>query len=154
MSSVPPVRKQILVEAPQAHAFDVFTRGIDRWWPREHHIGQSPLARQVLESAPEGRWYAVCQDGSECEVGRVLVWDPPRRLVLAWQITGEWKYDPSFVTEVEVTFAAEGARRTRVTLEHRDLDRYGVAAESLRKEIDSEGGWNKVMQQFAAAAAS
>jgi uncharacterized protein YndB with AHSA1/START domain len=149
---VEPVRKQLVVEASQDHAFKVFVEGIDRWWPRQHHIGKSPMARAVIEPRPDGRWYAVCQDGSECDTGKVLVWDPPRRLVLAWQITADWKFDPAFLTEVEVTFSAEGPRRTRVDFEHRHLERYGVAGPEIRRMIDAPGGWGLTLDAFAQAA--
>lgn len=149
MSRIEPVRREITVEATQAHAFHVFTMGIDGWWPRQHHIGRSPLQRAVLEPRPQGRWYSICEDGSECDVGRVLVWEPPKRLVLAWQITAEWKYDPRFVTEVEVNFIAEGSKRTLVTLEHRDLERFGDGAETVRKAIGSPGGWGAILESFA-----
>jgi uncharacterized protein YndB with AHSA1/START domain len=152
MSRVQPVRKQIVVETTPERAFQVFTEGLDRWWPREHHIGTSPLKRAVLEQRVGGRWYSVSEDGSECEVGKVLTWDPPRRLVLAWQINASWQYDASFVTEVELTFTAQGPKTTRVDLEHRDLERYGIAAEQLRKSIDSPEGWGKTLESFAAAA--
>ena len=150
MSSIQPVRKSVIVATSAERAFRVFTEGIDRWWPREHHIGASPLKRAVLEPRAGGRWYAVGEDGSECDTGRVLTWEPPRRLVLAWQITSEWKYDPSFLTEVEVTFTPEGPNRTRVDLEHRNLERYGVEAVGLRSSIDAPGGWRKLLDSFAA----
>jgi uncharacterized protein YndB with AHSA1/START domain len=152
MSSVPPVRKEVVVATSAARAFKVFTDGIDRWWPRQHHIGASPLAREVLEPGVGGRWYGISEDGSACEVGKVLVWEPPHRLVLAWQITAEWKYDPDFLTEIEVTFSSEGANATRVVLEHRDLDRYGLAASEVRKSIDSPEGWGITVERFAAEA--
>ena len=148
MSHVEPIKKQIIVKASQERAFRIFTSGIDRWWPREHHIGKSPLKRAVLEERPGGRWYSVSEDGSECEVGKVLSWEPPHRLLLAWQITAAWQYDASFVTEVEVIFTAQGANQTRVELEHRDLERYGDKAEALRKAIGSEGGWSKIIAEF------
>ena len=112
---------------------------------REHHIGESPLTRAVLEPGPGGRWYAVSEDGSDCNTGKVLVWEPPRRLVLAWQITAQWKFDPSFSTEVEVNFIPEGGKRTRVELEHRNLDRYGAEAVELRKGMDAPEGWGKTL---------
>jgi uncharacterized protein YndB with AHSA1/START domain len=149
---IEPVKKQILVRASAAHAFRVFTDGIDRWWPREHHIGKSPLKRAVLEPRAGGRWYSVCEDGSECEVGSVLTWDPPRRLVLAWQITAAWQYDTAFVTEVEATFTVQGPKQTLVELEHRNLDRYGAAAAALRKQLESKGGWGMTLEAFAKAA--
>jgi uncharacterized protein YndB with AHSA1/START domain len=152
VTSVEPVRKNIVIEAPQAHVFSVFTDGVDKWWPREHHIGASPLKEAIIEPKAGGRWYSTCQDGSAIDIGKVLVWEPPSRLVLSWQITAEWKYDPSFVTEVEVTFTAEGPKKTRVELEHRNLARYGVAAEATRAMFESPGGWGLTLENFAKAA--
>ncbi len=150
--SIEPVRKEIVVNSSQERAFRVFTAGIDRWWPREHHIGKSPLKTMVVEPHEGGRWYSICEDGSECGVGKVLAWEPPGRVLLAWQITAEWKFDPEFVTEAEVRFVALGPKRTRVTIEHRDMHRFGVAAEALRKEFDSPGGWTSTLELFAKTA--
>jgi uncharacterized protein YciI len=146
---IEPVRKQIVVETSAERAFRVFTQKIDRWWPKQHHIGASPMERAVIEPGVGGRWYAICVDGTECDTGKVLVWDPPNRVVLAWQIRADWKFDPSFTTEVEVRFTPEGPNRTRVELEHRDLERYGDGAAALRKEIDADGGWLLIVQQYA-----
>ena len=87
--TIAPIRKQIVIDAAQAHVFSVFTDGIDKWWPREHHIGASPLKQANIEPKKDGRWYSTSQDGSEVNIGKVLVWEPPTRLVLTWQITGE-----------------------------------------------------------------
>jgi uncharacterized protein YndB with AHSA1/START domain len=152
MSSVPSVRKSVVVKTSVENAFRVFTEDIDRWWPRGHHIGDSPLKRAVLEPRTGGRWYAISEDGSECDTGKVLTWDPPRRLVLAWQITSEWKFDPNFLTEVEVSFSAEGPKSTRVELEHRNLERFGYKAEELRKAIDAPDGWGSMLDAYAAVA--
>lgn len=150
--SIEPVRKQIVVNALPEHAFEVFTRGIDRWWPREHHIGASPLKQAIIEPRSGGRWYSVCMDGSECDVGKVTVWDPPRRLGLTWQINADWQYDPAFVTNIELTFTAEGSRKTLVVLEHRDLHRFGIKAGATRDMLDSAGGWGSTLSLFAAEA--
>ena len=150
--SVEPVKKELVVRASREHAFRVFTEGIDKWWPREHHIGKAPLARAVLEPRPGGRWFAVSVDGSECDTGKVLVWEPPERVVLAWQITAQWQFDPKFVTEVEVRFTALGPKETRVNFEHRNLERYGDSAAGIRKQIDAQGGWHKTFEEFARVA--
>jgi uncharacterized protein YndB with AHSA1/START domain len=107
---IEPVRKNITVATSQEHAFHVFTAGMDKWWPREHQIGDSSTARTVLEPHEGGRWYSVAGDGSQSDVGRVLAWEPPRRVVLGWQLTAEWQYDAALTTEVEVTFVAEGPK--------------------------------------------
>jgi uncharacterized protein YndB with AHSA1/START domain len=146
------VSKTITVAAPIEHAFAVFTEGFDRWWPRSHHIGEAELARAVLEPREGGRWYEQGVDGSECDWGRVLAWDPPHRVVLAWQLTVDYAYDPDFATEVEVRFAAEGENRTRVSLEHRDLERYGDKVDEVRATFESEGGWTGILESYAAAA--
>ena len=149
---IEPIRKEIVVECPQERAFRVFTQKLDTWWPREHNIGLVEMQAALLEERVGGRVYERGIDGSECSWGKVLVWDPPRKLVWTWQITAEWKYDPDFVTEVEVTFQAEGPQRTRVMLEHRDLERYGEAAEAIRKTLDS--GWGGTLALFAKASAT
>ncbi|HEU4735039.1 MAG TPA: YciI family protein, partial [Kofleriaceae bacterium] len=146
------VKKHIVVETSQQRAFRTFTDGINRWWPREHHNGSSPLERMVVEPRAGGRWYSICKDGSEVEVGKVVAWEPPGRLVLAWQLTAAWTYDPSFSTEVAVSFIAEGARRTRVELEHRQLERYGADSETMRKALESDDAWAASLAAFGRAA--
>jgi uncharacterized protein YndB with AHSA1/START domain len=148
------VRKRVTVEAPVDKAFRVFTEGIDSWWSREHHIGATELKRAVLEPREGGRWYEIGVDEAECEWGRVLHWEPPSRLVLAWQIDGSWHFDPTLVTEVEVRFVAETPDRTRVELEHRNLERFGDAQEQIRVSFDSPGGWQGLLGAFAQATAA
>ena len=145
------VKKQIVVETNQQRAFRTFTDGIDRWWPREHHIGASPLERMIVEPRAGGRWYTICKDGSEVDVGRVVTWAPPDRLVLTWQITAQWQFDPDFSTEIEVNFLAEGPRRTRVELEHKQLERYGADSETVRKTFESDDAWLASLTAFARA---
>jgi uncharacterized protein YndB with AHSA1/START domain len=143
------VKKTVVVEAGQARAFKVFTEQIDAWWPREYKIGQTAMKRAVLEPRTGGRWYEQDEDGTECNWGKVLAYEPPGRLVLAWQITGTWQFDANFVTEVEVRFISEGEKRTRVELEHRNLDRYGPGASEARNTYDSPNGWGGVLGRFS-----
>jgi len=147
-----PVRKTVTVKTSPAHAFEVFTQGIGDWWPATHHIGASPLKLPVVEPAPGGRWYSICQDDSICEIGKVLAWEPPGRLVLTWQIDGQFRYDPDLVTEIEVRFADLGDGTTRVDLEHRHLERMGDTAEHGRAMLDSPNGWGLIMSLYQQAA--
>jgi uncharacterized protein YndB with AHSA1/START domain len=149
-----PVRKSITVNADAARAFEVFASRIASWWPRSHTIGSSPQKDIVLEPRAGGRWYEIGEDGSQCNWGKVLAWDPPARLLLAWQIDGNWKYDPDLVTEVEVTFTPLGEDTTRVDLEHRNLERFGDKIEPVRNAIDSDGGWTQILKSYAQLAAS
>jgi uncharacterized protein YndB with AHSA1/START domain len=149
-----PVRKSITVKTDAGRAFDVFTSRIGSWWPHSHSIGSSPQKNIVLEPRTGGRWFEIGEDGSECNWGKVLAWEPPSRVLLAWQINGDWKYDPDLVTEVEVTFTALAPGLTRVDLEHRNLERFGDKVEPVRNAIDSEGGWTQIIKLYGQAAES
>ena len=137
------VTTDIEVEAPIAHVFDVFTNQIGSWWDKDHHILEAPLAEMVFEPRAGGRIIDRGTDGSESCWARVLAYEPPTRVVFSWDINTAWKIetDPEKTSEVEVRFIAEEADRTRVELEHRNLDRHGDGWEAVREGVDSEGGW-------------
>jgi uncharacterized protein YndB with AHSA1/START domain len=152
-STVPDISGKITVSVPVEQAFQVFTSSFGTWWPREYHIGQAEMAEAILEPGEGGRWYERGTDGSECDWGRVLVWEPPQRLVVTWQINGEWQYDPDpgHASEIEVRFTAEGPGRTVVELEHRLLGRL-AGGDVIRGTILGGGGWGAILEQFAKAA--
>ncbi|MGK9165925.1 SRPBCC family protein [Inquilinus limosus] len=147
--AVAPVRKSIRVRTEPRRAFDVFTAGMTRWWPRRHSIGGSPIKEVVVEPEAGGRWFERGEDGTECQWGKVLAWEPPARLVLAWQINTQWRYDPDLVTELEVRFSADGDG-TLVELEHR-LDGYGEDADRMRQVFDGPEAWEATLAGFAGA---
>jgi uncharacterized protein YndB with AHSA1/START domain len=145
--SLAPVRKSIRVQANQARAFEVFTSKLDRWWPRKATIGSAPMKTAVIESGVGGRWYEIGDDGSRADVGRILVWDPPHRLVVRWEINGRWKPDTTVGSEVEVRFVADGANATLVELEHRNFERLGAeAGATVREHVDN--GWPGILELF------
>lgn len=147
------VKKSIVVNVPIPHAFDVFTRRIDLWWPRSHHIGKAEMKEAVIEPRDGGRWFERGVDGSECDWGRVLAWSPPQHVALAWHIDARWSYDPdpARASRVDVTFTDEGNGRTRVDLEHSQLDRH-ADWKQLKEIFESPGGWPGLLQRFTAAA--
>jgi uncharacterized protein YndB with AHSA1/START domain len=148
------VRKSVLVNAPQVHAFTVFTEQHGTWWPLQtHKIGKQPAQTAIIEPRAGGRWFERSADGVECDWGRVLIWEPPHRIVLSWDIGANWQYDPELGTEVEVKFIAEGPSRTRVELEHRHLERYQDQAGAMQGIFDSEGGWTGILRRFSEVAA-
>ena len=149
-----PVRRSVTVKASQQKAFDVFTSGFGRWWPSSHSIGASPLKMAVIEPRKGGRWYETGEDGSECQWGEVLAWEPPSRVLLAWRIGADWKYDPKLLTEVEVRFVPLGEASTRVDLEHRLLENYGGRAAATRESLDSDGGWQGLLAIYARGTAA
>jgi uncharacterized protein YndB with AHSA1/START domain len=150
------VRRSITVDAPVERAFEVFTTGFGSWWPLDYHTGDQVPQTVVLEPRVGGRWFERAADGTDADWGVVLAWEPPTRVVLAWQLDTGWKHnpDPAKQTEIEVAFVAEDAGRTRVELEHRLLDRFGSDAEQMRATFDSEAGWVGLLQRYAGAVAS
>jgi|SRR5262252_5675983 len=149
--TIAPVCKSVRVKASQAHAFEVFTTGLDRWWPRKASIGPTPMKAMMIEPCLGGRWYEVGADGSQAIVGRVLLWDPPNRFTVSWDIDRHWKPNASVGSEVELRFTVEGPEATLVELEHRKFEQMGAeAGASLRKDVD--GGWPGILEGFRAAA--
>jgi uncharacterized protein YndB with AHSA1/START domain len=147
------VRKVMSVNAPVEIAWRVFTESMGTWWPlAKFKIGEVKAVDAVIEPRVGGRWYEQGEDGSTCQWGSVLAWEPPSRLVLSWDINADWQYDSSLKTELEVRFIAEGADATRVELEHRRLDRYGARREEMRTIFDTSGDWGRLLQAFAQAA--
>jgi uncharacterized protein YndB with AHSA1/START domain len=145
--TIAPVRKSIRVNASQAHAFEVFTAGLDRWWPRKASVCKGPIMATGIEPRLGGRWYQLAEDGSRADVGTVLAWEPPHRFVVSWEIHCRWTPDAFVSSEVEIRFVAEGPNATRVELEHRDFERMGAeAGASMRKDV--EGGWPGMLEHF------
>ena len=146
------VLKSLIVNAPQDHVFRTFTERIDTWWPRAHHIGGKQPFTAIVEPRKGGRWFERAADGSECDWGRVLDWDPPKHVRLSWDIDADWKYREGFGTEVDVSFIPEGPERTRVVLEHRKLERFGDKAQMMRELFNAEDAWMGTLRALAKAA--
>ena len=143
-----PVRKAVTVNVPQQRAFEFFVEHHAAWWPMEGHRILEGSTGAAIEPREGGRWWEYGGPQGECDWGRVLAYEPPDRLVLAWQLNATWTYDPEFMTEVEVRFVAEGPGTTRVELEHRGMDRFGA---DVRASFDGENGWTGVLGAYANA---
>ncbi|TDV55294.1 SRPBCC family protein [Actinophytocola oryzae] len=147
------VTKTVTVDAGRERAFAVFTERFATWWPKSHHIGAADLADAVIEPKVGGRWYERGVDGTECDWGVVLAYDPPARVVLSWHLQGDWSYDPdpARASEIEVTFTEEADGCTRVELVHRHIERHR-GADDVVSGVDSPGGWTGILTDYAEAA--
>jgi uncharacterized protein YndB with AHSA1/START domain len=145
VTPIAPVRKTVRVNASQARAFEVFTSRMSTWWPPTHSILKSPLRETVIEPRVGD---CIGADGSVCDTGYVLEWQPPHGVVLAWQISAAWQFDPLLITEVEVRFIRENDAVTRVELEHRHLERMGSSALQARAKFDAPPGWSAIMEAY------
>lgn len=143
-----PICQEIILDVAPERAFRVFTEEHGAWWPlATHHIGKQMPETAIIEPHVGGRWFERAADGTECMWGRVLAWDPPARVVLAWQIGGDFQYDDAFQSEVELRFVALGPAKTRVEFEHRHFERAGSGAADLRRAVNS--GWPGLLALFA-----
>jgi len=145
------VRHSVVVEAPVDKAFEVFTEDFGRFKPPEHNLLGVEIAETVFEARVGGYLYDRGVDGSECRWARILAYEPPSRVVLSWDISPYWQIekDPDKTSEFEVRFIAETAGRTRVELEHRNLDRHGDGWEGVREGVDGDQGWPLYLQRYA-----
>jgi len=145
--AIAPVCKIVHVKAPIDHTFTVFTSGLTRWWPLDHGVGEKPIAKVMMEPRLGGRWLEISSDGTETTVATITVWEPPRRVVLTWQINAQWKADITMKSEVDVRFAADGPDATNVELLHHKFETMGAeAGASMRKDVDR--GWPGLMERF------
>jgi uncharacterized protein YndB with AHSA1/START domain len=144
--TIAPIVRTVYVKAPPDRAFELFTTRMGEWWPEGRSIGKAHHVAIVIEPRAGGRWFERDADGNEAPWGKVLAWEPPARLLLAWQIDTQWTYDAALVTEIELSFAAANGG-TRVTLEHRNLERFGADAAAHAAKLD--GGWPAHLANFA-----
>jgi uncharacterized protein YndB with AHSA1/START domain len=147
--AVAPVRKQVRVPASPDRAFEIFTAGMGRWWPKGHSIAASPQQDVIVEPRSGGRWFERGEDGSEQAWGKVVAWEPPTRVLLIWQLDPQWTYNPELETELEVRFTPDG-EGTLVQLEHR-MEGFGEAAEQMREQLSGPDAWEGLLNLFAGA---
>lgn len=144
------VRKQIVVDAPIERAFSVFTERFGDFKPPEHNLLRAPIAETVFEPRVGGHIYDRGVDGTECRWARILAYEPPTRVLFSWDIGPQWQIepDPDNTSEVEVRFVAESPERTRVELEHRNIDRHGPGWENVTEGIDGADGWPLYLSRY------
>jgi uncharacterized protein YndB with AHSA1/START domain len=145
------VRQSIVVEAPIETAFSVFTDDFGSFKPREHNMLPVDIDETVFETHVGGNIYDRGVDGSECRWARVLAYEPPDRVVFSWDISPQWQVETDLdrTSEVEVRFIAETPDRTRVELEHRNIERHGEGWEGVREGVGGDGGWSLYLARYA-----
>jgi uncharacterized protein YndB with AHSA1/START domain len=150
------VKTSIVVQAPIDRAFRVFTEEFGSFKPPEHNILGVELAETVFEPRVGGHLYDRGVDGSECRWARVLAYEPPNRVVFSWDLNPHWQVETDLekTSEFEVRFISESPERTRVELEHRNLDRHGDGWQQVRGGVGGEQGWPLYLQRFAALLAA
>jgi uncharacterized protein YndB with AHSA1/START domain len=146
------VRREIVVPVSIEQAFHAFVNRFGDFKPREHNLLGAPIVETVFEPRVGGSIVDRAEDGSECRWARVLAYEPPVRVVFSWDIGPTWQIetDPDSTSEVEVRFIADGPDRTRLELEHRNIDRHGPGWPAVSDGISGDGGWPLYLARFAA----
>jgi uncharacterized protein YndB with AHSA1/START domain len=144
-------KTSIVVEAPIEEAFRVFTEDFGKFKPPEHNMLQVEIAETIFEPRVGGHLYDRGVDGSECRWARILAYEPPDRVIFSWDISPQWQIETDLekTSEVEVSFVSETPERTRVELEHRNLERHGEGWEGTREGVGGNDGWPLYLQRFA-----
>lgn len=120
------VYARVSVDAPIEHAFQVFTGDFGRWWPRSYHLGSAPLASAIIEPRIGGRWYELDDDGTTCDWGMVLVWNPPFHVALSWHLSGDVGLEHQrYASRIDIRFTSRPDGSTDVELVHAGLDVHG-----------------------------
>jgi uncharacterized protein YndB with AHSA1/START domain len=143
------VKKSLLLNCSRAHAFQVFTQSMGKWWPATHHVGTVPFRDILIEPRTGGRWYEINLQDEEGLWGHVLEWEPMQRIVLSWHLDASFTFNPDLAraSELHISFHDVGAGAVRVELEHRHIERHGEGYEKLQQTLD--GGWIGVLGEFA-----
>lgn len=150
------VRRHVVVDVPIERAFALFVERFGDFEPKEHNLLGSPIAETRFEPRVGGHIFDRADDGSECRWARVLAYEPPNRVVFSWDISPVWQIeaDEANASEVEVTFVAEGPDRTRLELEHRNLDRHGPGWQGVRDGVADDAGWPLYLSRYAEVVAT
>jgi uncharacterized protein YndB with AHSA1/START domain len=148
---IPPIEGRTTISLNRDRAFELFTGSFGAWWPRQYHIGSAEVADVILEPREGGRWFERGVDGSECDWGRVLAWEPTERVLFTWQIGGDWQFDPdpAHASEIEVRFHADAPEQTTIEVEHRHFERL-VGGEGVHGAIEyGGGGWVALLKAYS-----
>jgi uncharacterized protein YndB with AHSA1/START domain len=139
---VAPVIRSVNVPLSPETAFRLFTENIHHWWPLvTHSVYGDEAQRCTLEGWVGGRFYETHQDGREAEWGRVLIWEPPQRLVFSFYPGRA----PDRATDVEIIFDGEG-KATRLTLTHSGWERLDSGLQAYRDRYNT--GWTFVLGKY------
>ncbi|MDX1388569.1 MAG: SRPBCC domain-containing protein [Acidobacteriota bacterium] len=138
---IEPIHKSITVNRPVAEVFELFTAGINGWWPvATHACNPGRVKEAVMETRQGGEVYEILDDGERVPWGKILTWDPPRRFVMTWH-PGR---DPETAQEVDVRFSDINGS-TVVELTHSGWERYGDNAAEMRGKYAE--GWGFVLEK-------
>ncbi|MBA2751939.1 MAG: SRPBCC domain-containing protein [Actinobacteria bacterium] len=142
---IEPLRLSLVVGCSCEAAFRTWTERTGLWWPTDHTATGDADSVVTFEPFVGGRVYERTPGGSEVDWGRIVVWEPPRRLAYLWHL----RVDRADATDVEITFTVDEGDHCRVEIEHRGWERLGDLG--LRRRDANQQGWAGLLPHFVAA---
>lgn len=133
MSTLDPVVSTLVVPCPVARAFDVFVRGMPRWWPlHQRSVSmlrlKKPSRALHVDARVGGEIREIDDGGGEHLWGTFTALEAPRLVRMDFHM-GLPKETASVV---EVTFDDVDGTSTRVTLTQSNWEAFGDLAEAMR----------------------
>lgn len=143
---VAPIACSVTIAAQAGCAFDLFARQTGRWWP-EGRRPESGADRQILfEPQVNGRCYEVRGEDRHEQWGKVLVYIPPRTLIIEWRLGADFAAEASSATELEIYFLSNRDGSTRVTIIHAGLERLEIKGEEMRDALSRR--WSGILLAY------
>ncbi|WP_448563359.1 SRPBCC family protein [Thalassotalea ganghwensis] len=135
---------------PINQAFDLFSRQLNSWWPKEYTWSKDKLDRITIESFVGGRCTEYGPHGFQVDWGRVLAWYPPKHLSFSWQISPRREPipDPDKASVVDIKFSKITESLTQIELIHRNFLNHGKGAEDYLEALGSKYGWPLILNAY------
>lgn len=150
---VEPIQLSMDVPVSVNRAYGFFTEQMHTWWPKEYTWSGDVLETIAIQPETGGRCFERGPHNFELDWGRVLVWEPPHRLVFTWQISPERvpQPDPDKASQIELRFSVGEKNETHLEFKHRDIANHGEGSAAYRDALAAPQGWSYILDRYAAA---
>ncbi|PKD20836.1 hypothetical protein APR41_12395 [Salegentibacter salinarum] len=144
------IRKKLFVRIVKGEAFNKFVNEINQWWPKDYSWSGDELKEIKIDASKDGLCTEIGPFGFRCDWGRVTQINVNEKIELKWQIgpNREPIPDPEKASELEIAFIENGNSTTLVELEHRLFEKHGEMGEDYFKMMDSEQGWEFILDNY------
>lgn len=144
------ITKVVEVEIDREGAFSKFLNEFNEWWPREYTWSQDNLEEIRIEGKKDGLCTEIGPYGFRCDWGRVMELAENRKVVIKWQISPKREPvpNPEKASELKIVFNENSNLSTTVEFEHRNFKNHGEGWEDYLKMLDSEQGWDYILDRF------
>ncbi len=129
----------------------MFTERFGDIKPPEHNLLGAAIVETTFEPRVGGHIVDRAEDGSECRWARILVYEPPTRVVFSWDIGPTWQLesDAANASEVEVRFIPDGRARGS-SWSTATSTATAPGWEHVTAGVDGDDGWPRDLDRYVA----